>query len=153
MQDSKDWGNEREGKYFSRKLSHRWRYACNETQRGYESRHKFFSGKWPCLPGNNSVVHKTRMQGWKQHGPTFEARSKATILLYRQFRIVLVYAHTQSLAKKYGENLVPCRALSAKWPPRRILGCQALSEDMCVKTGTCAIAHGARKIFAQEDKI
>jgi hypothetical protein len=93
------------------------------------------------------------MQGWKQHGPTFEARSKATILLHRQFRIVLVYAQTQSLGKKYGEKFVPCRALSAKWPPRWILVCQAVSEDTCVKTGTCAIAHGARQIFAQENKI
>ena len=61
--------------------------------------------------------------------------------------------HTPSLGKNYGENMVPCRTLSAIWPPRWILVCQALLEDTCVKTGTCAIAHGARKFFAQEDKI
>jgi hypothetical protein len=31
MHDSVDWGNERGGEYFSRKLSHRWRCSCNET--------------------------------------------------------------------------------------------------------------------------
>ena len=70
----------------------------------------------------------------------------ATILVHRRFLLVAVYTHTQSLGKKYDENLAPCRALSAKWPPRCILMCQALSEDTCVKTGTCAIcAWGARK--------
>jgi hypothetical protein len=84
------------------------------------------------------------MQGWKQHGPTFEARSKATILLHGQFRIVLVYAHTQSLGKKYGENFVPCRDLSAKWPPRWILVCQAVSEDTCQNWHLCNCTWGAQ---------
>ena len=82
-----------------------------------------------------------------------EKRSKATILVHRQFRIVLVYAHTQSLGKEYGKNLAPCRALSSKWPPRRVLVRKALSGHTCAETGSCAIAHGARKRFAEEGKI
>ena len=59
MHDNKDWGNEREGEYFSRKLSHEWRYACNEKKLCLN----FFNGRWPCPPGNSSVMRKIRMQG------------------------------------------------------------------------------------------
>ena len=155
MHDNKDWGNEREGEYFSRKLSHEWRYACNETTTWLRVKAQLFQWKMAmsareqqCDAQNSNAGLKA---AWTDLGG--EKRSKATILVHRQFRIVLVYAHTQSLGKEYGKNLAPCRALSSKWPPRRVLVRKALSGHTCAETGSCAIAHGARKRFAEEGKI
>ena len=54
------------------------------------------------------------------------------------------------------KNTAKISCLAATCPPNGHRGgswCVKLCQKTRVKTGTCAIAHGARKFFAQEDKI
>jgi hypothetical protein len=94
------------------------------------------------------------MQGWKQHGPTFEARSKATILFHRRFLLVAVHTHIQStrqkIRRKYGALPHLVRHMATEVDPG-VSSC--VRRHVCQNWHLCNCTWGAQNFCAGEQDL